>query len=465
MKKLIYLSTIALVVFASCTKDDFGVKGADPQTNPQEEAVTIPTGVEATPVEVINLAEVTEDYVNVALCTPVEVEGADYVYEIDIEGTALNVDEPMMVAVADLKTIVEAKYGKRPVERTLNAVIKVSALLDGQAFALGKAEVQVKVIPAAPFIDSAYYLVGDMCAWGKEGAKKFNHSGKDVYEDPVFTIVVDVPNTNGDAGDYWKVIPATNYDGDNFWAEGVTGVVGVAVDGDSATEGTLVTASPQAAMIPTTGLHKITLNMMDYTYSVVPVNFEEYIYIPGNHQGWTPESAQKLWSPAMDGIYTGFCALNGDFKFTRQPSWGAEYNYNSFTTLPDGVVKGEGDGNTNIVIDEGFYYLVVDAGNGSLTATSVSWGIVGSAVGTWDDDNEMTWDADRKCWTAKLTLQEGQLKFRANRSWDVNLGGSFDNLTVGGGNLDVTSGTYVIDLYCERTDAQPQLYCTLTPAQ
>ena len=73
MKRIAYLSAIAMMIFASCTKEDFGVKGADPQTNPQEEAVTVPAGVEVTAAEVINLAEVTEEYVTVATCTPVQI--------------------------------------------------------------------------------------------------------------------------------------------------------------------------------------------------------------------------------------------------------------------------------------------------------------------------------------------------------------------------------------------------------
>ena len=456
MKKLAYLSAIALMIFASCTKEDFGVKVADPQTNPQEESVTVPEGVEATATEVINLAEVTEEYVTVATCTPVEIEGAEYVYTLDIEGKEFKVDKNMMVAVYDLQSIVEVKYGKRPVERSLSAVVSVSAMLEGQAFSLGSAEFTINVIPVAPFIDEAYYLVGDMCGWDAATAVMFNHSDRDVYDDPVFTLMIDVPDTDGNGGDYWKIIPKTNFDGD-FWG---AGVLGTAIDGDPATEGHLVTDNPQAGKIETTGLHKISINMMDYTYSIMQVDFVEYIYIPGNHQGWNPASAQKLWSPAFDGVYTGFCAMNGDFKFTKQPAWGEEYNYESFSSYSDGISQGDG---TNINIAEGFYYLTVDVGLGSINAVPVSWGVIGDATENgWDSDQDMNWDATKKCWTATITLKDGEMKFRANDAWDINLGGSLDNLVANGGNIRVTAGTYAVELYCERTDAQPQLYCTMT---
>lgn len=55
--------------------------------------------------------------------------------------------------------------------------------------------------PKSPFIDSGYYLVGDMFnveavgdaaavdGWNTVSAKQaFMHSDKDVYDDPIFTI-------------------------------------------------------------------------------------------------------------------------------------------------------------------------------------------------------------------------------------------------------------------------------------
>lgn len=49
--------------------------------------------------------------------------------------------------------------------------------------------------PKSPFIDSGYYLVGDMFnaegvdGWNTVSAKQaFMHSDKDVYDDPKFTI-------------------------------------------------------------------------------------------------------------------------------------------------------------------------------------------------------------------------------------------------------------------------------------
>ena len=51
----------------------------------------------------------------------------------------------------------------------------------------------------------------------------------------------------------------------------------------------------------------------------LPYPKEEYIWIPGNHQGWAPATAPRLRSVNLDGVYTGFCYLDGEFKFTCNP--------------------------------------------------------------------------------------------------------------------------------------------------
>lgn len=79
--------------------------------------------------------------------------------------------------------------------------------------------------PKAPFIDSGYYMVGLMTDWKLDTNLKFTHSEKDVYEDPVFTLVF----TTKDADQYWKIIPQGNVDTGNIWAveNNPKGVVGV----------------------------------------------------------------------------------------------------------------------------------------------------------------------------------------------------------------------------------------------
>jgi hypothetical protein len=75
----------------------------------------------------------------------------------------------------------------------------------------------------------------------------------------------------------------------------------------------------------------------------------------------------------------------------------------------------------------------------------------------------MTWNAADETWTITTALSAGELKFRANDGWDINLGGdSTDDLVENGANLQIAeAGTYTITLYASRATSD-KIYCTLT---
>ena len=228
------------------------------------------------------------------------------------------------------------------------------------------------------------------------------------------------------------------------------------------TSGTGSEITFSSVITDTKNMYKMTINMIEYTYTIQKLEFEEYIYVPVNHQSWNPGTAPALWCPNFDGVYTGFSNLNGDFKFTRVRGWDSEYNYTHFTTFSTGLSQGDG---TNIkMATSGFYYVKADVAAGSLTATqTTTWGIIGPAqAGGWDADTDMTWNADKGCWyAAGVTLTAGEMKFRANDGWDINVGGEFGNLVENGGNIAVEAGTYDIELYLERT-TKDNAYAVLT---
>lgn len=75
-------------------------------------------------------------------------------------------------------------------------------------------------------------------------------------------------------------------------------------------------------------------------------------------------------------------------------------------------------------------------------------GIIGPAqAGGWDNDTDMTYNAEKGTWEATVELAADEMKFRANDAWDINWGGSLDALTQGGANIKVEAGTYVIELH------------------
>ena len=458
MKKLAYL--FAGLLLTACVAD-YTVAPEPPQAWEQEEFVTLPATVEVASVQAIDLAKVSDETVVVGTLTPLVVSEGEVKYSIVFEKEyKFLVDQSLSVPVDSLQKVVVAEFGKRPTARTLSAVINADVMIGGQASLVVSEPFNVVVTPVAPFISSGYYLIGNMNDWNTDNAKnfKFKHSGKDVYEDPVFTITF---TAGGDC--YWKIIPQSNYDVDNPWRDNnAEGVLGTAVDGDSSLDGTLVTTSPQAGKIAEEGMYKMTINMMEYSYSIQKLEFEEYIYVPGNHQGWNPGAAPALWCPNFDGVYTGYSNLDGDFKFTRVRGWDSEYNYTHFTTFSTGLTQG---GGTNLnMATPGFYNFKVDVAAGSVTATqTTTWGIIGPAqAGGWDNDTDMTWNADKGCWyIANIALTAGEMKFRANDGWDINVGGELGNLVEGGANIAVEAGTYDVELYLERT-TKDTAYAVLT---
>ena len=448
----------------SCTEDytDWG----NPQTNPQEEAVAFGNGSVA-PVDVINLADVKTEKVKVASIVAPTSSDAAYTptYKINIGGQAFDIDAEGNMAKADLVNYIVDKFGKRPTEHDIDATLDAWVSNGATAIKMATSETfQVKAIPEAPVIEEGYYLVGDMFfktkdqnGWTKEDAKAFNHSDKDVYDDPVFTITFETTK----ADQYWKIIPKKNIDSGDIWA---AGVVGPKVDGDDSMTGTLTNGDAKAGKIAKAGKYKLTINMMDYTYTIEEVKYDPFIYFIGATDGWTNAEQKLALVDANTGTYTGFlyCAdpnnWGNQFKFQRVAgSWDNEINSSTFNTF-DGAATNE-NGNIGVNAGEGVYYFDVNLANGTIKATKVeTMGIIGG-FNNWKGDAVMTWNAEEYCFEAtKVGVTADGWKFRVNNGWDINLGGSLDNLTAGGDNIAVAGNT--IKLYPTRK-TNDNIYCTV----
>lgn len=447
----------------SCTEDytDWG----NPQSNPQEEAVSFGDG-SVTPVDVIDLAKVETEKVKVASIVAPTSSNAAYTpnYKINFDGQSFDIDADGNMATAELTSYIVDKYGKRPTERDIDATLDAWVSNGATAVKMATSEkFQIKAIPEAPVIEEGYYLVGDMFTtddvngWTKEVAKAFNHSDKDVYEDPVFTVSFETTK----ADQYWKIIPKKNIDSGDIWA---AGVVGPKVDGDDSMTGTLTNGDAKAGKIAKAGKYKLTINMMDYTYTIEEVKYDPFIYFIGATDGWTNAEQKLALVDANTGTYTGFlyCAdpnnWGNQFKFQRVAgSWDNEINAGAFNTF-DGAATNE-NGNIGVNAGEGVYYFDVNLANGTIKATKVeTMGIIGG-FNKWGGDAAMTWNAEEYCFEAtNVGVTADGWKFRVNGGWDINLGGSLNNLTAGGDNIAVAGNT--IKLYPTRKTSD-NIYCTV----
>ena len=464
MIKKILLGMTLLMSMVSCTEDF--TDWANPQTNSQEKAVAFGDG-SVTPVDVINLADVKTETVKVASIVAPTSSDAAYtpVYKINFDGQSFDIDAEGNMATADLANYIVEKYGKRPTERDIDATLDAWVSNGATAVKMAtSATFQVKAIPEAPVIENGYYLVGDMFnaegvdGWNTVSDKQaFKHSDKDVYEDPIFTISFETTK----ADQYWKIIPKKNADAGNIWA---AGVVGPKVDGDDSMTGALTNGDAKAGKIAKAGKYKLTINMMDYTYTIEEVNYDPFIYFIGATDGWTNAEQKLALVDDAKGVYTGYVYLadpNGSgfqFKFQRKPGdWNNAIGAGALSTF-SGAATNEGD-NIGVNAGEGVYYMDVNLSEGKITATKVEkMGIIGG-FNNWEGDAVMTWNAKEYCFEAtNVGVTADGWKFRVNGGWDINLGGSINDLTAGGDNLSVAGNT--VKLYPTRKTSE-KIFCTV----
>lgn len=452
MKKLAYLSVLAGLFLTGCIAGDYGIEPADPQVNEQDEIVNLAGTAAVTEVAAIDLAAVEGETVSVGTLA---VSGLDSVKDIKYyvtfdETYQFSTTAGLELAVEDLQAMVEDAYGKRPAARTFEALVKVNAIINGTAMIFESEEFKVVLTPEAPVIEAGYYLVGDMCGWDKDGAMAFSHSGKDVYEDPVFTITFSTSKDNS----YWKIIPKSNYDGD-FWA---AGVLGTAVDGDPALEGKLITANPQAGKIEATGMYMMTINMMDYTYSIKALAPEYYLV--GDNFAWDVNLKKYLMYPESTTVMSYTTKFDGNLKFINGNDVGTNNWDACYGTAKDGdtALSGTLQQKSGAIHspEAGYYTFKADIAAMTYTWTKIeetkeytSMAAVGDFQG-WNPanpDTQMTQLTPHNWYIADLNISTDEFKIAANGAWDDSWGElnmTEDNYgtLAAGGNCKVTPGTY-----------------------
>lgn len=484
MKNLtLYMMMFLGACFTACD-EDFNKDVAAPQSNEQEAVQTVDgfTVGKSADFSTIVLDEAAlEADVPITVFnitgTPAMAEGATASLRLEIRKTpvapltkaagssdetidlpSVTVDNVVTVTPGDLNEVVKELYGKVPQARELY-ILTYIYINDGTSSSMVPTPMQfgpVTVTPVGPVIESAYYLYGDPTGWDKDDVLKFAHSGKDVYEDAVFSIMV--PAVKGDDGNvadcYFKIASQSNVDAQKAGNDlESVGIWGCEVNGDESLEGTLVSTEPQAIKVAKGDYQfiRITLNMMEKTYQLEKVIVSPYLWVPGSHQqSWNPADAPQLYSPKRDMNYSGCIYLNGGFRFTAQPDWKgdnpkySEYGFDDFTTHSESITD---DGN-NMKVAEGFYYVEANLMDKEVKATLTEWSILGDATpGAWSEDTELTYNKVDNTWAVTITLTDGEMKFRANKSWDLNLGGALDKLEFFGENLKALAGEYKIVLH------------------
>ena len=441
MKKLSLYVSIALAgLFMGSCSDDF-TNWANPQTNPQEDAITIP-GFTATAGQAIDFANVETDSVSTFTLSEAALPAGFTLEKARLELTPQGVENATKTtvnaspegkgAVADLASVLESAFGKRPTARTFDAHVYVNAVKEGQAVLIDAGNINLVMTPKAPFIDTNYYLVGNMTDWKLDTNLKFAHSDADVYEDPIFTIMF----TTTEDDQCWKIIPQGNVDTGNIWAveNAPKGVVGIETDGAYAMSGTLLTTTSKgekagAGKIAKAGIYQMTINMMDYTYTIKQIAPEYYLV--GKLQGWSDKLEDKTClmyaESAMVQSYTTQWNDDANLKIWLGSDFGVWDNAYGTAKNDDNSVEGKIGGSGSIVCPEpgAFYTFKVDFSTMTYKWTKLEnqnptayehVGLIG--VGNdWKNDVDMK-EVTPHNWFIETTIPEGNFKIRANHEWD-----------------------------------------------
>lgn len=333
-----------------------------------------------------------------------------------------------------------ALFGKSPKEKTAYYRVPLYITLGGTEYRYDNPNYYVisgsitETCKDAGFtISQNYYLIGQQNDWAltQEGldAYKFKHSDQDVYDDPVFTLVVTVPDNC-----YWKIVPQEAIPDQNWNA-----LYGPATDGDTAFEGMLFEGGGSGEILEG-GKYIYTINMEEMSYTIVPVKYPEYLCTPGGSNGWNQLASN--WLPYVESHESnmGAAVLDGDFKLTDGNTWADDKTWGLGSEA--GLLSQPGG---NIPAGHGLYWIEAKTAELTYNLTEItSVGLIGG-FNNWGAQENLTPSDDFYKWTGKVTIPEGnsEWKIRMNDDWGMNYGGSFTDMVFDGPNFNY-AGTFTI---------------------
>lgn len=199
-----------------------------------------------------------------------------------------------------------------------------------------------------------------------------------------------------------------------------------------------------------------------YVYSSATKTVDVTTYGPPTLALTVAGTQQGIVSAADNKLYTGWIYTDGTpFQLTNNDN-GKKYG----GVLAAGEIScALTENGPAIALDAGAYNMTADVNTGvmKLTVADVTIGVIGDAVGGWDNDTKMVYNFTDHTWNVTKTVTAGGIKFRTHNSWAaVNIaynpaGHSLNNLYQNDGKTDsqniddIAPGKYNIKLYLETT--------------
>lgn len=320
---------MAVFGFSACNGDydDW----AAPQSNAQEDAITIP-GYTAAAAGAIDLNQAGESINMFTLSSAALPEGSTVENNrVKLTPTGEGVKDELSKTIeltadckadsAALQALVENAFGKRPVARIFKAHVYSNVNYKGDDVYVDAGEVNVSITPAAPNIEPVYYYFGD---FDKKQKYAFKNSGVDPYDDPVFHCIIPASTSSWH---WFKIGPASAYDEEGNMVKEATCLCPVKND-ETDTKGRFTIGKNSWHLTQADGapMYDIAFNVLTNEYKFTPVQGEaifdtnpQLYFTSSNNVGeWLP--LVPVHSDATMSWIITYLHEGEEFKFAPQAS-------------------------------------------------------------------------------------------------------------------------------------------------
>lgn len=198
------------------------------------------------------------------------------------------------------------------------------------------------------------------------------------------------------------------------------------------------------------GTYRITFDTNTFKYTIE--TYQPGLVGDATPNGWNGPDTPLVYDPTTDTWKAVVVLAAKEMKIRLNNDWAVNFGDNG----GDKTLEAGGD---NIKIAQaGTYLVTVDFKNAKYAIEAIKpWGVVGDATPTgWNgpDVKFIPTGIDKVFVVDRITLKDGEIKFRLNDDWGTNYGdkGADGILEANGDNIKVKAGTYGITLDLSNAD-------------
>lgn len=497
MKKIsICLTALLSIMLASCNEDftaDFL-----PQTSEQESVLKTSDVTIKELTSTIEIDELIDSNLRDSIMIPMGVASVvkdampantvlkgtvqfstteDFANPMTISAADMSVNDTIFISPAALQQAYYENVTHSPKAKTLYTRTYLETVTNGSSVAyvgeptyFNKRAIEFTPHDSHIVIEKEYYYYGSLTSNQKY---KFTNSGADPYDDPVFSCVIPAST---EAWHWFKIAPASafNADGSMNTDKEYTCICPMIHD-DSSLSGKCTNGKLSWHLVENENIakFKISVNMMNMTFSIIAIPPVPEYYMVGRQNGWSLSTATAMY-PTSKGTasYTSYFTGAWDCRIAdmEQINGGIWDNYGAAEESGTCTQLAEKTGKCIMSPEAGYYTLNVDFDKMTYSWKKVdvtaSYGKI-SLIGAnndWGTDHDFTQikgsddlgDNTTHNWALKgveITADCG-VKVRADHDWATSWGmtpttaGDFiygTGTTKDGPNINITAGTY--DIY------------------